>query len=85
MSLPGDLADVLPHETANAWLRTRLDKAAALVPKLWLETPDQFAKRLAGCVEEINNDLADGLDSLCRSFPKRLQDLKRAKGDRLRH
>lgn len=80
---PGDVADVLPHETANGWLRLRLDSSAARVPKLWEETPTQFAKRLADCVADVN-ETCDASD-LCRSFPKRLADLQKAKGDRLSH
>ena len=76
---PGDVADVLPHETANGWLRLRLDSSAARVPKLWEETPAQFAKRLA----DVNETCDAG--GLCRSFPKRLADLQKAKGDRPSH
>ena len=80
---PGDVADVLPHETANGWLRLRLDSSAARVPKLWEETPAKFAKRLAECVADVNETC--GASELCRSFPKRLADLQKAKGDRLSH
>ena len=81
---PGDVADVFPHETANGWLRNRLDSSAARLPKLWEETPAQFARRLAECVADVNNGSCD-VDALCRSFPKRLVELKKAKGDRLNH
>ncbi len=81
---PGDVADVLPHETANGWLRTRLDRSAALVPKLWEETPKHFAKRLQECVADVNNGSCD-VRALCRSFPKRLVELKKGHGDRLNH
>ena len=78
---PADIAAALPHETANSWLRTRLGKAAALVPKLWEETPADFAKRLAQCVRDVH-DTCD-VDALCRAFPERLRELKKRNGDRL--
>ena len=78
---PGDIADILPHETANSWLRARLDKSAALVPKLWEETPAEFGTRLADCAKAVNDTC--GVDGLCRDFPKRLCELKKHKGDRL--
>ena len=81
---PGKLSNCRKKraETANGWLRLRLDSSAALVPKLWEETPAQFAKRLSGCVMDVNNGRCD-IRGLCRSFPRRLAELKKAKGDRL--
>ena len=80
---PGDVADILPHETANGWLRGRLDRSAALVPELWAETPAEFARRLADCAKDLNATC--DVDGLCRGFPKRLCELKKAKGGRLRY
>ena len=80
---PPDVADVLLHETANAWLIQRLDKTAALLKKPWLETPGELAKRTATCVKDINQTC--DVDGLCRGFPARLEDLKERKGDRLGH
>ena len=73
--------DVKPRETANSWLRARLVKSAALVPRLWEETPAEFGTRLADCVKAVNGTC--GVDGLCRDFPKRLCELNKHKGDRL--
>ncbi len=78
---PADVGDVLLHETANSWLRTRLDASAARVTKPWGETDQAFAKRVAACVKDINQTL--DVKALCRDFPKRLRELKGRKGDRL--
>ena len=78
---PSDIADVLLHKTANSWLRGRLDRSAALVPKLWKETPAEFAKRLGECVKDLNATC--NVDALCRRFQDSLRELKKAQGDRL--
>ena len=80
---PPDIADVLLHETANAWLSLRLDRSAEHLQKPWEETPAEFARRLGDCVKDINRTC--DVDSLCRSFPKRLRDLQQRGGDRLPH
>ena len=80
---PGDVADILLHETAISWLKQRLAKSDALVKRAWQETPAQFAERLAAAAGDVNATCS--VEDLCRSWRKRLQELVQNRGDRLRH
>ena len=76
---PGQLQEVMLHETAVSWLRVRLTKT---VPKRsWEETLEAYRSRLKDCAAHINghHDVA----GLCRELPARLVELDRRKGDRL--
>ena len=78
-SQPGSLQDVLLHETAVSWLRTRLTRST---PKnCWEETREQYGRRLKRCCEEVNNEC--DVEGLCRGFPKRLKRLEETEGGRL--
>ena len=76
---PGNLQDVLLHETAVAWIRNREKVVRTARP--WLETTEEFATRLRGICQYINEHY--NVEGLCRSFPKRLQALVDAEGDRI--
>ena len=76
---PGNLQELMLHETAVSCLRTRL--AESVPRRAWLETLDAFAARLKQCCDKVNRDL--DVDSLCKSFPKRIAKLHARKGDRL--
>ena len=78
---PGQLQEVLLHETAVAWIRYR--EKTTRMTKPWEETVEQFISRMKGIVQEINDTL--DVEGLCRAFPKRLQKLVDAKGDRIQH
>ena len=78
-SQPGNLQDFLLHETAVAWIRYREKKSKPKVP--WEETPAEVGQRLRAICQDINDNLE--VDDLCRRFPKRLQALVDAKGERL--
>ena len=76
---PGNLQELMLHETAVAWLRKRL---AETVPrKAWLETRDAFSARLKTCCEGVNRDL--DVEGLCGDFPKRVAKLRSRQGGRL--
>ena len=77
---PGACADVLLHETAVAWIREGLSQSKAKRP--WKESRDQYAARLRSVVADCNarHDVA----GLCRGLPKRLRELIRRQGDRLK-
>ena len=79
---PPDIADVLLHETAISWIRYRLGQSATDVRQRWLESPREFAVRMAKDVAYVNRvyDVA----GLAREFPRRLKDLVEASGDRLK-
>ena len=78
---PGDLKDVLLHETAVSWLTNRLTVTLPAEP--WDETVPQFSERLRMACEYVNKYY--DVEGLCRSWPTRLEELRKTEGDRLRH
>ena len=68
---PGDIADVLPHETVTAWVRARLVKTARNLTRPWEETPEGFAQRLAGVVADVNRNC--NVRGASAGFPQRLR------------
>ena len=78
---PGNLQEVMLHETAVSWIRRR--EALNRMTKPWEETPEQFATRLKGVVQEINDTL--NVEGLCRAFKQRVQKLVDREGDRISH
>ena len=78
---PGQLQELMLHETAVSWMRTRL---ARTTPRMsWEETPEQYGTRLKACAAYINAH--HDVQQLCRDLPKRLQELDELAGDRLGH
>ena len=73
--------DRLPHETVTAWVRARLTQTARELRRPWEETPEGFAQRMQGIVNDINETC--DVRGACAGFPGRLLDLVRRKGDRL--
>ncbi len=67
------------HETAVAWIRHREKTVRPVCP--WEETPAEFATRLRGICQGINDEL--DVEGLCRSLPKRLKALVDTEGDRI--
>ena len=78
---PGNLQEVMLHETAVSWIRRR--EATSRMSKPWEETPQQFTTRLKGIVQEINDTL--NVDGLCRAFKSRVDKLVERDGDRISH
>ena len=78
---PGNLQEVMLHETAVSWIRRR--EALNRMPNPWEETPEQFATRLKGVVKETNETL--NVEGLCRAFKQRVQKLVVRDGDRISH
>ena len=64
-----------------SWIRRR--EAMNRMTKPWEETPEEFATRLKGVVQEINDTL--NVDGLCRAFKQRVQKLVDRDGDRISH
>ena len=77
---PGNLSEVFPHETAVAWIRHLMTRNIPKNP--WTETYDSYAKRLRKTCKHINREYE--VDSLCRSFPDRIDELIFKGGDKLR-
>ena len=78
---PGKMGDVLLHETAVSWIRYR--ERRCRIAKPWEETMEEVVTRMKGIVQKINDDL--DVEGLCRQFPRRVQELIDAEGDRLRY
>ena len=79
-SPPGDIGDVLLHETSVSWLRRREEKTRPNKP--WLESPFDLTHRLDAIVRGINAEYK--VRDLCLEFPARLQLLvHETQGDRL--
>ena len=76
---PGQLHEVMLHETAVSWMRDRLAKT--LPKRCWEETLEAYRARLQACSAQINS--ACDVDGLCRELPSRVKDLDRRQGDRL--
>ena len=78
---PGNMPDLMLHETAVAWVRKALSKS---VPKQeWQETRDEFAHRLKQTARYINEEL--NVEGLCRGFPVRVKKLSDAGGQKLKY
>ena len=77
---PGNLQEVLLHETAVAWIRRREETTRPREP--WKETLEEFGARLRGVCQDIN-DSCD-VEGLCRALLMRVQALVEAQGDRIR-
>ena len=78
---PGQLQELMLHETAVSWIRDRLRRTLPRRP--WEETPEEYGSRLKACAAYINEH--HNVDKLCRGLPARLHELNRLKGDRLGH
>lgn len=77
---PGELQEIMLHETAVAWVRQRLTKTR---PKqAWAETLDAYRARLKECAAYINDNY--DVEGLCRGLLKRLSTLENKKGDRIK-
>ena len=76
---PGQLQEVMLHETAVSWLRQRLTKTRPKEP--WAESVEAYKTRLKLCAAHCNAKY--DVDGLCRALPKRLEMLEERGGDRI--
>lgn len=76
---PGNLQELLLHETSVAWIRNRERKT--LPPQPCKETVLEFTTRIKAICQHVNDNY--DVDGLCRALPERLQMLVDAKGDRI--
>ena len=76
---PGQLQEVMLHETAVSWMRDRLTKT--LPKRCWEEAPEAYRARLKACAAHINGTC--DVEGLCRELPSRVKDLADREGDRL--
>ena len=78
---PGNMQDVLLHETSVSWIRHRETRCRPTTP--WQETPADLGVRLRGICQDINDKL--DVEGLCKGWPKRVQEVVNAQGDRIKH
>ena len=76
---PGDLKDLMLHETAVAWLTARLKVTVPAKP--WEESAELFGARLKQAAEYVN--LHYDVDALQRGLPARMQMLLACEGGRI--
>ena len=76
---PGQLQEFMLHETAVAWMRTRLTKTLPKDP--WKETVDEYHTRLRACAAHINDH--HDVEGLCNELPYRVGLLQASRGDRI--
>ena len=77
---PGNLQDVLLHETAVSWLRLRLTESTPA--RCWEGAPVQYTSRLKRCCDDVNQNLK--VDDLCNAWPKRIRKVRDLEGGRLK-
>ena len=76
---PGELQELMLHETAVAWCRYRLARCVPQRP--WLETGAEYGHRLKKVVADINRSL--DVEGLCQELPCRVEQLLVKDGGRL--
>ena len=76
---PGNLQEMMLHETAVSWIRHGLTISTPKEPAE--ETRCEYASRLKAICSDINREL--NVEGLCRGFLKRVRALKDAEGDRI--
>jgi hypothetical protein len=77
---PGQIGDVLLHETAVGWIRRR--ERSNVPARAWEESYGEFSKRLKDIVRGVN--LEYDVEGLCRELPMRLQKLVDNQGGKLK-
>lgn len=82
-SQPGHIADLLPHETGVAWIRSLTKPSASFGCKKVGESKTEFKNRMGRAVEYINGNYEVG--NLSRCFPRRIQELVDKGGDKLKY
>ena len=76
---PGDLKDLMLHETAIAWLTHRLKVTTPA--QSWKETAEGFGARLRAAAEWVNTH--HDVEGLQRELPARLVELRNRVGGRI--
>ena len=76
---PGNLQEVMLHETSVSWIRHR--ETVSQLGRPWTETVEQFSARMRGIVQHINTN--HDVENLCRELPDRIQEVIDAEGGRI--
>ena len=80
---PPDLADLFMHETVAAWVRNYFKKNPVRKQRDLNLSKAAVVAALAACGRYINQEY--DVKELCSSMPRRLDELARAQGDRLKY
>jgi hypothetical protein len=80
---PSDMADFWPHETAVSWIRAYMKKHPLQKGKGVAQMREDFVTTMDECMRHINAKY--DVNGLCRSFPKRLAEMRLSKGERLKY
>ena len=80
---PGDLADLFMHETVAGWVDRFFTKHPLKPSRSVADNTDFFFERMVACESHINANY--DVDGLCRSLPRRVEELIQANGNRLRY
>ena len=78
---PPDVPDALHHENVVAWVRKYFRKNPYKKSGTQAERKNAFLECLRGCERHINREY--DVAALCASFPERVEELVRRRGDRL--
>ena len=76
---PGQLQEIMLHDTAVSWVRERLSKT--LPNKSWKEPVEIYKPRRKLAAAHINANF--NVEGLCNELPERIAELSVRKGDRL--
>ena len=76
---PGDLKDLMLHETAVAWLTQRL--RVTTPAQSWKETAEDFGARSRAAADFVNTHY--DVEGLQRELPARLVELRNREGGRI--
>ena len=77
---PGNLQEIMLHETAVAWVRRR--EAVTQKRQPWTETVEEFGARLRDAADHINRHF--DVEGLCKGLPERVQKVIDNEGDRIK-
>ena len=78
-----DMPDIWPHETAVSWIRALMKKRPMTKGNGLVQMQKEFEAAMASSVKHINDNY--DVASLCKSLPRRLDEVIAAKGERLKH
>ena len=82
---PADLCDFFLHETVVAWVRKYFAKRPVSAKHGVEANLHIFVEKMRECEEHINENYADGFQSLCRGANKRLEKLVEEQSARIWH
>jgi hypothetical protein len=80
---PPDLADLFMHETVAAWVRQYFRKHPVVKNQTLAVNEAAVIAGLKACEKFINEEY--DVESLCSSMPRRVEEIRKRRGDRLKY